>query len=81
MKKILVVLAFFIFSIGIITLNMQNTSADSGFCYLCGSGSSCQQCASGSGKDTQADRKACEQKGCKISGTSSCSTAANVKKC
>jgi hypothetical protein len=26
-------------------------------------------------------RKACRKKGCKITGTSSCSTAANVKKC
>ncbi|XDD45534.1 hypothetical protein AB3N60_12565 [Leptospira sp. WS39.C2] len=45
-------------------------------CFLCGSGSTngCQQCR---GKD----RRACEDKGCKISGTSSCSTAANVKVC
>ncbi|MBM9591020.1 hypothetical protein JWG41_11220 [Leptospira sp. 201903075] len=45
-------------------------------CFLCGSGSSngCEQCR---GKD----RKACEAKGCKISGTASCSTAANVKVC
>ncbi|MCU0825044.1 MAG: hypothetical protein MUF77_10425 [Leptospira sp.] len=45
-------------------------------CFLCGSGSSngCQQCRG-------TDRKACENKGCKISGTASCSTAANVKVC
>lgn len=45
-------------------------------CFLCGNGSSngCEQCR---GKD----RKACEAKGCKISGTASCSTAANVKVC
>ncbi|MCG6150027.1 hypothetical protein EHR04_06215 [Leptospira levettii] len=45
-------------------------------CFLCGNGSTngCQQCR---GKD----RKACEEKGCKISGTASCSTAANVKVC
>ncbi|MCZ8156518.1 MAG: hypothetical protein O9264_10395 [Leptospira sp.] len=45
-------------------------------CLLCGSGSSngCQQCRG-------TDRKACEAKGCKISGTASCSTAANVKIC
>lgn len=44
-------------------------------CLLCGSGSSngCQQC--------RGDRKSCEAKGCKISGTGSCSTAANVKIC
>ncbi|WP_210412810.1 hypothetical protein [Leptospira ognonensis] len=44
-------------------------------CLLCGSGSKngCQQC--------RGDRKSCEAKGCKISGTASCSTAANVKIC
>ena len=51
-------------------------------CYICGSGSSggCQQCSYGS-SDTAAARKACEKKGCKIGGTKSCSTAANVKSC
>lgn len=49
-------------------------------CYICGSGSSCQQCRYGD-KDTQDKRKACEAKGCKVSGTTSCSTAANVKVC
>ncbi|TGN06416.1 hypothetical protein EHR08_09120 [Leptospira bandrabouensis] len=45
-------------------------------CFLCGNGSSngCQQCRGN-------DRKACEAKGCKISGTASCSTSANVKVC
>jgi hypothetical protein len=47
-------------------------------CMLCGSGSTgackgAQQC--------RGSRKACRAKGCKISGTASCSTAANVKKC
>lgn len=51
-------------------------------CYNCGSGSSggCQQCPYGA-KDTGDARKACEKRGCKISGTGSCSSAANVKKC
>lgn len=51
-------------------------------CYNCGSGSSssCNQCRYGD-KDTSDARKACEKKGCKISGTSSCSSAANVKVC
>lgn len=45
-------------------------------CFLCGTGSTngCQQCRG-------TDRSACEKKGCKISGTGSCSTAANVKVC
>ena len=44
-------------------------------CFNCGSGSSggCQQC--------RGDRKHCEKSGCKITGTGSCSTAANVKVC
>jgi len=52
-----------------------------GNCYLCGSSSSngCQQCPFD--KDTGDARKACEAKGCKITGTASCSTAANVKTC
>jgi len=53
-------------------------------CYNCGSGSSngCQQCRYGDNKnETFAARKACENAGCKISGTGSCSTAANVKVC
>ncbi len=50
-------------------------------CYNCASGSSCgNQCRYGS-SDTFAARKACEKKGCKITGTSSCSRAANVKVC
>ncbi len=56
-------------------------TADARDCLLCGSGSSngCQQCDAG-GTDSKA-RSACEKAGCKISGTGSCSTAANVKIC
>lgn len=50
-------------------------------CYICQSGSSCgAQCRYGS-SDTQAARKDCEKRGCKIGGTTSCSTAANIKVC
>ena len=50
-------------------------------CYLCASGSACgNQCRYGS-SDSSSARKACEKKGCKITGTASCSTAANVKVC
>ena len=51
-------------------------------CVTCGSGSSngCQQCKLPGG-DNQANRKECEKKGCKITGTASCSSAANVKVC
>lgn len=49
-------------------------------CYICTSGSPCAQCRY-SGSDTQAERKKCRDAGCKIGGTKSCSTAANVKTC
>ena len=49
-------------------------------CYLCRSGSSCDQCRYGS-NDTQDARKACEARGCKVEGTTSCSSAANIKVC
>ena len=51
-------------------------------CYICASGSSngCKQCRYGS-SDTSAARKECEKKGCKVGGTASCSSAANVKVC
>lgn len=51
-------------------------------CYTCGSGSSaackdyCRYAA-----DTFEARKACEQRGCKVSGTGSCPTAVNYKVC
>ena len=62
---------------------LSAASADN--CVLCGSGSSCQQCRledpKDGNKDTQAARKKCSDRGCKITGTGSCSTAANVKSC
>ncbi|MCA9669858.1 MAG: hypothetical protein KC503_29890 [Myxococcales bacterium] len=60
-----------------------SSSALAALCFNCGSGSSggCKQCRSRSGKDTFKDRKFCKSIGCRITGTSSCSTAANVKVC
>lgn len=49
-------------------------------CYICTSGSPCQQCRYGR-SDTQAERKKCRDAGCKIGGTKSCSTAANIRTC
>jgi hypothetical protein len=49
-------------------------------CYLCASGSSCDQCRYGA-NDTQEARKACEARGCKVQGTTTCSGAANIKYC
>ena len=55
-------------------------------CYLCGSGSTanCKDyCRYGKTfrEDTFEARKACEKRGCKVSGTGSCPTAANYKVC
>lgn len=50
-------------------------------CYICTSGSACgQYCRYGS-SDTQDKRKACRKAGCKIGGTASCPSAANVRIC
>lgn len=52
-------------------------------CYICTTGSSdaCKNYCRYSGSDTQANRDKCKKAGCKIGGTASCSTAANVKIC
>lgn len=52
-------------------------------CYLCGSGSSsnCKDYCKYSGSDNFDNRKKCEKAGCKVSGTSSCPSAANYKVC
>ncbi|MEJ2121851.1 MAG: hypothetical protein P8Z76_14325 [Alphaproteobacteria bacterium] len=50
-------------------------------CYICTSGSSCGQYCRYGGSDTGAKRKGCRKAGCKIGGTASCPTAANVRIC
>ena len=52
-------------------------------CYICGSGSSdaCKNYCRYSGSDTFENRKICEKRGCKVSGTASCPTAVNYKVC
>jgi hypothetical protein len=65
------------------TLSLGSLSAPPALadgCYICTSGSPCQQCRY-TGSDTQAERKKCRDSGCKIGGTKSCSTAANIKTC
>lgn len=76
MKILMAVMAFSVMSLA----GAAQVWADG--CYLCGSGSSngCQQCKY-SGSDSFDQRKACEKKGCKVSGTGSCSSASNVKVC
>jgi len=76
MKKLLTIFSLLAFL-------LTATPALAAVCFNCGSGSAngCKQCKSRSGKDTWADRKICKKMGCKITGTGSCSTAANVKVC
>ena len=50
-------------------------------CYICRSGSSCGQQCRYKGSDSWTNRKKCIKAGCKIGGTASCSTAANVRVC
>jgi hypothetical protein len=61
---------------------LPTTALARGGCYICqrGSEGGCEQCSYGD-KDSQAARKACEKRGCKIGGTKSCSEASNVKSC
>lgn len=81
MKKIIIVSA--IAAVGIafgLMLSFQplpSAYAADG-CYLCSSDSSADQCKY-HGSDTFDQRKKCEAAGCKVTGTASCSTAANVK--
>lgn len=67
-----------VISVLIMSSWMMTASADG--CYLCGSDSKddIQQCKY-HGSDTQDQRKVCQKEGCQISGTASCSSAANVK--
>jgi hypothetical protein len=81
MKVFLMALMMFLFSIGMISFTSVDVQASNPFAFMCGSGSSCELCISPSGKDTSDDRKACENLGCKISGTTSYSGAANIKVC
>ena len=69
--------------LAVFTLLLSASPAMADLCYLCGSGSSngCNQCRARGGKDTSEARKICRKLGCKITGTSSCSSAANVKVC
>jgi len=80
MKKILFsisLLAAGVIMAFVVTTETLNASSAAG-CYNCGSGSSANQCRY-YGSDNFDQRKKCESLGCKITGTSSCSTASNVK--
>ena len=81
MKKLVHSAAFVIVGtvVGSMFFGAPVPTADAGEnCCNCGSGSSADQCKQ-RGSDTSERRKVCEKAGCKITGTGSCSTAANVK--
>jgi hypothetical protein len=50
-------------------------------CYICNKDSSCGQYCRYDGKDDGDKRKKCTSAGCKIGGTASCPTGANIKVC
>ena len=50
-------------------------------CLICSQGSSCGQYCRYSGPDNAANRKKCTEAGCKIGGTASCPSGANIKVC
>jgi hypothetical protein len=77
------VLRMTVAALSLLALVLAASPAVAALCFNCGSGSAngCKQCRSRSGKDTQKDRKICQDLGCKITGYGSCSTAANVKVC
>ena len=78
MKRLLIASSF-VLSLGLFALPANASDG----CYTCGSGSSeaCKHYCRYGSSDTSAARKACEAKGCKISGTGSCPTAVNYKVC
>lgn len=79
-SKVLGILCVLALAAGMIVLSGPASPLMADGCYTCASGSPCHYCRYGS-SDTSAARKACEKKGCKITGTGSCPTAANYKVC
>ena len=78
MKKILLVLVSLAFAASVYTTFAPNSViGGSGNCILCSGGG---QCRCNDSSCSSNDTKECKKLGCKRSGTSSCSTAANVKK-
>ena len=80
MNKYLLITGTLVFSLFMMFALISTLNAGP-ICYSCGTGSSCKQCPSTSGKDTAKDRKICRERGCKVSGTTSCTTSSNVKIC
>jgi hypothetical protein len=80
MKRIIVSLGLAVlFAMAFTIAGIGSASAEKPKCYACGSGS---KAPCSKGYRCFGTRKSCRKKGCRITGYSStCSTAANVKKC
>ena len=77
--KLMTVLAALFVAVGLVAFDATPARAENPRCYNCGSGSS-GACKPGS--QCFGTEKSCRAKGCKTTSYSStCSTAANVKKC
>lgn len=72
-------IAVALFAIAAVPATLAGARADG--CYICTSGSSCGNYCRYAGRDSWEKRKACRKAGCKIGGTASCPTAANVRIC
>jgi hypothetical protein len=66
--------------LGVTMFGITPSVADAGEnCYLCEKSSGGPDQCKQRGSDSFDRRKVCEKAGCKVSGTASCSSAANVK--
>lgn len=71
--------AALVLTLATLPISTQQAAADG--CYICTSGSACGQYCRYSGSDNGDNRKKCRKAGCKIGGTASCPTGANIKVC
>jgi hypothetical protein len=74
---------FLLASLALIGASAAARTASADGCYICERGSSgaCRDYCHYSGADTYDNRHRCEARGCRIGGTASCPSAANVRVC
>ncbi len=70
-------------SLAMLGVGAVSRTASADGCYICARGSSaaCRDYCHYSGSDTYANRHSCEARGCRIGGTASCPSAANLRVC
>lgn len=73
----------FFASLALLAVAATSRTASADGCYICASGSSatCRDYCRYTGAETWENRRRCEQRGCRIGGTASCPTAANMRVC